>query len=84
MARGRCVISGDLETIRELVEHDISGIMIPPGDQARLTEVLIELAKDRDRVDELGRNARARIEEEFDLMLNARRIKSKLNAKEST
>ena len=58
--------------------------MTPPGDQARLTEVLIELAKDRDRVDELGRNARARIEEEFDLMLNARRIKSKLNAKEST
>lgn len=78
MARGRCVISGDLETIRELIGHNVSGVMIPPGDQARLTEVLIELAKDRDRVDEMGRNARARIEEEFDLMLNARRIVDQL------
>ncbi len=83
MARGRCVISGDLETIRELIEHDRSGIMIPPGDQAALTEHLIALAQDRDRVDELGRNARLRIEEEFDLNLNARRIESKLNAQES-
>lgn len=83
MARGRCVISGDLETIRELIEHNRSGIMIPPGDQAALTEHLIALAQDRDWVDELGRNARLRIEEEFDLNHNARRIESKLNAQES-
>ena len=83
MARGRCVISGDLETIRELIEQDQSGLMIPPGDQAALTEHLIALARDRNRVDELGRNARRRIEEEFDLTLNAERIKLKLNAQES-
>lgn len=83
MARGRCVISGDLETIRELVVHEKSGIMIPPGDQCALTEHLIALAQDRDRVDELGRNARARIEEEFDLMLNARRIEDKLKQRAS-
>ena len=76
MARGRCVISGDLETIRELIEHDQSGIMIPPGDQSALTQALISLANDRDRVDELGRQARGRIESEFDLMLNANRIRS--------
>ena len=74
MARGRCVISGDLETIRELIEHEVSGIMIPPGDQSSLTKALVELAKDRDRVDALGMAARRRIEEEFDLTLNARRI----------
>jgi colanic acid/amylovoran biosynthesis glycosyltransferase len=74
MARGRCVISGDLETIRELIEHDACGIMIPPGDQERLTQVLKELASDRNRVDDLGRSARLRIEEEFDLTLNASRI----------
>lgn len=74
MARGRCVISGDLETIRELIEHEVSGIMIPPGDQPALTKALIGLASDRDRVDALGMAARRRIEEEFDLTLNARRI----------
>lgn len=83
MARGRCVISGDLETIRELIRHEESGIMIPPGDQDELTRALIALAKDRDRVDELGQNARRRIEQEFDLTLNAQRIKAQLNARES-
>ena len=74
MARGRCVISGDLETIRELIEHDRTGIMISPGDQNDLTQALIRLANDRDLVDELGRAARQWIEEEFDLTLNAKRI----------
>ncbi len=81
MARGRCVISGDLETIRELVEDGISGVMIPPGDQEALEKVLIELANDRIRVDELGKAARMRIEDEFDLMLNANRIKDALAAR---
>ncbi|MGV6814799.1 MAG: glycosyltransferase family 4 protein, partial [Phycisphaerales bacterium] len=74
MARGRCVISGDLETIRELVEDGISGVMIPPGDQKSLEKVLVELANNRDRVDELGAAARKKIEDEFDLTLNAQRI----------
>ncbi len=78
MARGRCVIAGDLETIRELVEDGISGVMIPPGDQHVLEKVLIELANNRARIDELGRAARKRIEDEFDLMLNAERIKETL------
>lgn len=78
MARGRCVISGDLETIRELIEDGVSGVMIPPGDQKALVKTLVELAQSRDRVDELGRAARLRIEEEFDLMLNAQRIQSAL------
>ena len=78
MARGRCVISGDLETIRELIEDGISGVMIPPGDQKALEKVLIELANNRIRVDELGEAARKRIEDEFDLMLNANRMKDAL------
>lgn len=78
MARGRCVISGDLETIRELIQDGESGLMIPPGDQEALTKALMTLASDRDRVDGLGRNARRRIELEFDLTLNAQRIGAKL------
>lgn len=74
MARGRCVISGDLETIRELVRDDETGIMIPPGDRKALVSALASLASDRDRVDELGMAARRRIEEEFDLTRNAQRI----------
>jgi colanic acid/amylovoran biosynthesis glycosyltransferase len=74
MARGRCVISGDLETIRELIEHDVSGVMIRPGNQDDLVESLIKLANNREKVDELGKKARKRIEEEFDLSANGQRI----------
>ncbi len=81
MARGRCVISGDLETIRELIEDGISGVMIPPGDQKALEKALIELANNRVRVDELGKAARTRIEHEFDLVLNANRIKDAFAAR---
>jgi len=81
MARGRCVISGDIETIRELVEDGISGVMIPPGDQKTLEKVLVELANNRDRVDELGRAARRKMEDEFDLALNAKRIYAALKSK---
>ncbi len=81
MARGRCVISGDLETIRELIEDGISGVMIPPGDQKALEKVLIELANNRIRVDDLGMAARRRLEDEFDLMLNANRMKDALSSR---
>ncbi len=74
MARGRCVISGDLETIRELIEHEVSGMMIRPGDLDDLVETLMMLADKREKVDELGKAARKRIEEEFDLGANALRI----------
>jgi colanic acid/amylovoran biosynthesis glycosyltransferase len=74
MARGRCVISGDLETIRELIEHDASGVMIRPGNLDDLVETLIMLANNREKVDELGKKARKRIEEEFDLRANGERI----------
>jgi colanic acid/amylovoran biosynthesis glycosyltransferase len=74
MARGRCVVSGDLETIRELVRDGETGLMVPPGDRPALAQVMSELALDRDRVDTLGRAGRARVEQEFDLLVNARRI----------
>lgn len=80
MARGRCVISGDLAAIRELIEHGRSGYLVPIGDRAALAGIIEELALDRERIDEIGRNARKRIEEEFDLGLNVRRILSALRA----
>ena len=75
------MISGDLETIRELIHDGVSGVMIPPGDQDALEKALIELANDRDRVDELGNAARERIEVEFDLTLNAMRIRDELKSR---
>jgi glycosyltransferase involved in cell wall biosynthesis len=80
MARGRCVVSGDLETIRELVRHGETGVMIPPGDQAALARTLTDLAEDRDLVERLGLAGRKWVAEEFDLRVNAGRIVTALNS----
>jgi colanic acid/amylovoran biosynthesis glycosyltransferase len=74
MARGRCVISGDLVTIRELVEQGRSGYLIPTGDVRALADTIEDLALDRARLDLMGKEARKRIEEEFDVKENARAL----------
>lgn len=78
MAYGRCVVSGDLETIRELVEDGVSGVMVPPGNVAELERVLVELRGDPERRAALGEQARQRVEGEFDLGLNAKRLAARL------
>jgi glycosyltransferase involved in cell wall biosynthesis len=78
MAYGRCVVSGDLETIRELVEDGVSGVMVPPGDAVALERALAELVKDPQQRSALGQQARRRVEEEFDLSLNAQRLAARL------
>ena len=74
MARGRCVVSGDLETIRELVRDGDTGVMVAPGDRESLVRTLTELASEQDRVERIGAAGRAWVQEEFDLGVNARRI----------
>lgn len=74
MARGRCVVSGDLPTIRELVEDGSSGFLIPVGDVRALADVIERLAVDRSLLDAMGLRARERIVEEFDVNANARAL----------
>jgi glycosyltransferase involved in cell wall biosynthesis len=74
MACGRCVISGDLVTIRELVRHGDTGITVPVGDRNALASALVGLAENRSSIDEFGRRGRQWVEKEFDLTVNARRI----------
>ncbi len=74
MARGRCVISGDLPTIRELIDDGRSGYLIPLGDARSLADVVELLARDRSLLDARGEQARRRIVEEFDLDANARAL----------
>ncbi len=74
MARGRCVISGDLLTIRELISHDSSGFLIPTGDVQALVNIIETLAADRTRLDLVGIAARERIVAEFDVSTNARSL----------
>ena len=60
------VISTTVTGIPEIVENEVSGILVPPNDENALAEAIIKLIHDSNLRNELGENARKRIEERFD------------------
>jgi colanic acid/amylovoran biosynthesis glycosyltransferase len=74
MACGLPVVSSQLSGIPELVEHEVSGLLLPPGDVGALTEALARLAEDDVLRARLGNAARERVLADFDLDRNARRL----------
>jgi len=76
MALGICVVSGDLPTIRELIEDEVNGCLVPPGDEVALAAVLERLAKDPARRLALGRAGRERVKAEFARGINLDRLQA--------
>ena len=74
MACGLPVVASRLSGIPELIEDGRSGLLVPPGDARALAEALARLRSAPELCAELGRNARARVEAEFDLRVNARQL----------
>jgi glycosyltransferase involved in cell wall biosynthesis len=74
MACGVCVVSGDIVTIRELIEHDRNGVMVRPGSSTALADALRALVHDPQRRRELGAAGRKTVEDEFALDLNLDRM----------
>ena len=70
MAMKLPVISTNLTAIPEIVEHGVSGILVPPNDEHALTKAIIDLIKDGERRRTLGENARRKIAERFDIKKN--------------
>lgn len=54
----------------ELVEDGITGILVPPGDFGAFAEAVIKLLLNSELCQEMGRNARARVEKYFDVRRN--------------
>ena len=74
MARRVCVISGDLETIRELVSDKVSGLMVRPGSVDELAEALGTLTGDAAMRGRLAEAGRARVAQEFALGVTLDRL----------
>jgi glycosyltransferase involved in cell wall biosynthesis len=67
MASARPVVSTRLAGIPELVVHEQTGLLIPPGDTAALASSLEQLLRDPDLRLRFGRAGRARIEQHFQI-----------------
>lgn len=71
MAIGVPVISTTISGIPELIEHNVSGLLVPPEDAKALAEVLEQVIKDPTQLQRFRNPARKKIEEEFSVDKNA-------------
>ncbi|MBN1136673.1 MAG: glycosyltransferase family 4 protein [Anaerolineae bacterium] len=60
MAAGRPVVTSDIPGYREVVRHEVEGLLVPPGDEEGLAAALLCLLADKEQRERMGRNGRAR------------------------
>ena len=65
MAHGRPVVAGDVGGLRDLVVHEETGLLVPPGDVDALREALVRLLSDQELRRRFGEAGRRRIAERF-------------------
>lgn len=74
MSCGLPVVASRISGIPELVEHERSGLLVPPGDARGLADALERLRASPELRARLGHGARAKVEADFDLRAGARRL----------
>lgn len=65
MAVGRPVIAPDLGGPKEQIEHDVSGILVKPGDPAALAETICTLLANEEKRSSLGKAAASHVRSKF-------------------
>jgi colanic acid/amylovoran biosynthesis glycosyltransferase len=74
MARGLPVVATDHSGIPELVCHEETGLLVPEADSSALTSALLEIFHHPARSGARAAAARARIEAEFDVRIQAQEL----------
>ncbi len=75
MATGVPVVSTDVSGVPELVEHEHTGLLVPPNDPAALALAMARLLDSPELGRRLAGAARARLEQCFDCWQNTRAIR---------
>lgn len=78
MAAGLCCVSGDLDTIRELIQDGESGFLVPAEDVQVLAERILRLLQDPDLRERTALRGQAWVRQEFGLEPNLRRFQQAL------
>lgn len=74
MGSGVPVIASNLSGIPELVNDQLTGLLVPPRDATSLADALVSYLKDPDLRRRFGRAGREKVVGEFDLNKNAARL----------
>jgi glycosyltransferase involved in cell wall biosynthesis len=73
-ALGTPVVASDIGGMPEIVEHGRTGLLFPPGDALALSQRIKYLQENPQKAVEMGRNARRRVEQEFNAEEHYRKI----------
>lgn len=65
MAAGKAVVASSVGGIPEMIEHDVTGVLVPPADETALAEAIHALLTDPCRGARLGAAAQQRVTERF-------------------
>lgn len=64
-ATGLPLVGCDSPGIRDLIQHDVNGLLVPPRDQVALADAIQLLVEDASRASRLGLRARSIVEERY-------------------
>ncbi len=70
MASGRPVIATKIRAIPELIDDGVHGLLVAPGDAPALAAAIERVLDHADVAERMGRAARQRVEERFDIARN--------------
>lgn len=73
MAAARPVVLTDVGGVRDLVQQEVNGILVPPDNPGTLAQALIDLLEDEPRRLGMGEAGRAQVRKEFAIELFAKR-----------
>lgn len=76
LATATPVVASRTGGLPEIVQHNKSGILVPPKDPGELAKAVITLAKDAKLRNAMGESGRAFVREKFDPATLARRVES--------
>jgi len=61
----RPVVATNVGGLPEIIEHNKTGLIVPPNDEKKLAEAIISLLKDKDKCARLGQNAYRKVKIEM-------------------
>lgn len=67
MAWGKPIVASAVGGVLELIEHQVTGILIPPGDPEKLAEALTKIARNIEWANQIGQNARFSVIRKYNL-----------------
>jgi glycosyltransferase involved in cell wall biosynthesis len=67
MACGKPVVVSNLGSVPTVIEHDVNGILVPPGNIDMLRKKIVKVLKDKKLASRLGNAARKKVVKEFNL-----------------